>query len=187
MDLSSRGWGEFNTVWASGHPNEGGQEMEWVILFIVVLVVYVFVFRRRGRDALANAVAHGGAGGARRATYGYFRPRDLLWQVGAVLAVFFVLWMLFRGDGDTSAPAAEAAEAAPTTEGISSPVSFGDSGPDVVIVQERLAAEGLAVTADGVYGQETADAVMAFQDQEQLTVDGVVGSETGEALAIWSG
>jgi Putative peptidoglycan binding domain len=160
--------------------------MDWLIALTVVIVVYVFVVRRRGRDALADHVAHGGGGGARRATYGYFRRRDRVWQVVAVLAVVIVLWMVFRDD-DTSAPASETAEAAPTTEDISSPVSFGDSGPDVVIVQERLADEGLPVTADGVYGQETADAVMAFQEQEQLTVDGAVGSETGEALGIWSG
>jgi Putative peptidoglycan binding domain len=159
--------------------------MELLILLAVVLVVYVFVIRRRGRDALGDAVAHGGAGGARRASYGYFRRRDLIWQAFAVFAVVFVLWTVFTDD-DTSAPASETAEAAPTTETISSPVSFGDSGPDVVIVQERLVDEGLPVTADGVYGQETADAVMAFQEQEQLPVDGVVGSETGEALAIWS-
>jgi peptidoglycan hydrolase-like protein with peptidoglycan-binding domain len=65
-------------------------------------------------------------------------------------------------------------------------LSVGDSGPDVVTLQERLHAVGLPVTVDGVYGQETADAVMAFQEQEQLTADGVVGSETGEALGIWS-
>jgi peptidoglycan hydrolase-like protein with peptidoglycan-binding domain len=65
-------------------------------------------------------------------------------------------------------------------------LNVGDQGADVVIVQERLAATGLAVAADGVYGQETADAVMAFQQREELTVDGVVGSETGEALDIWS-
>jgi len=159
--------------------------MEWVIALTVGLVVYVFVVRRRGRDALADAVSSGGAGGARRATHGYFRRRDLIWQAIAVFAVVFVIWTVFSDD-DTSAPASETAEAAPTTETISSPVSFGDSGPDVVIVQERLAAEGLPVTADGVYGQETADAVMAFQEQEQLPVDGVVGSDTGEALAIWS-
>jgi Putative peptidoglycan binding domain len=159
--------------------------MEWVILFIVGLVVYVFVIRRRGRDALADAAAHGGGGGARRATYGYFRRRDLIWRVVAISAVVFALWMVFSDD-DTSAPASETAEAAPTTEDISGPVSLGDTGPDVVIVQERLADEGLPVTADGVYGQETADAVMAFQEQEQLTVDGAVGSETGEALGIWS-
>jgi hypothetical protein len=159
--------------------------MEPLILLTVVLAVYVFVIRRRGRDALADAVAHGGAGGARRASYGYFRRRDLIWQAFAVFAVVFVLWTVFNDD-DTSAPTSQTAEAAPTTETISSPVSFGDSGPDVVIVQERLVDEGLPVTADGVYGQETADAVMAFQEQEQLPVDGVVGSETGEALAIWS-
>jgi L,D-transpeptidase ErfK/SrfK len=39
---------------------------------------------------------------------------------------------------------------------------------------------------DGVYDQDTADAVSAFQEQEQLTIDGVVGPETGEALGIWS-
>jgi hypothetical protein len=159
--------------------------MEWVIAFTVGIVVYVFLVRRRGRDELADAVSHGGAGGARRATYGYFRRRDLIWQAIAVFAVIFVLWAVFSDD-DTSAPADETAEAAPTTETISSPVSFGDSGPDVVIVQERLAAEGQPVTTDGVYGQETVDAVMAFQEQEQLPIDGVVGSDTGEALAIWS-
>ena len=159
--------------------------MELLILLAVGLAVYVFVIRRRGRDTLADAVAHGGGGGARRATYGYFRRRDLIWQAIAVFAVVFVFWTVLTDD-DTSAPASETEEAAPTTETISSPVSFGDSGPDVVIVQEHLAAEGQPVTADGVYGQETVDAVMAFQEQEQLPVDGVVGSDTGEALAIWS-
>jgi hypothetical protein len=43
---------------------------------------------------------------------------------------------------------------------------------------------GLPVTVDGVYGQETADAVMAFQEREQLMTVGVVGSETGEALDL---
>ena len=106
------------------------------------------------------------------------------WGVFSSPALIFLI--VIFDDDETPASATETAEAAPTTETISSPLSFGDSGPDVVIVQERLAAEGLPVTADGVYGQETADAVIAFQEQEQLTVDGVVGSETGEALGIWS-
>jgi peptidoglycan hydrolase-like protein with peptidoglycan-binding domain len=66
-------------------------------------------------------------------------------------------------------------------------VNVGDEGADVIALQERLAAQGLPFTVDGVYGQDTADAVMAFQEQEQLTVDGVVGSETTEALGISSG
>jgi peptidoglycan hydrolase-like protein with peptidoglycan-binding domain len=61
----------------------------------------------------------------------------------------------------------------------SSPLNVGDRGADVVIAQDRLAAMGLPVTADGVCGQETVDAVMAFQEREQLVVDGVVGSDTG--------
>jgi peptidoglycan hydrolase-like protein with peptidoglycan-binding domain len=65
-------------------------------------------------------------------------------------------------------------------------LTFGDTGPDIVTLQERLAAEGLSVTMDGVYGQETADGVSALQEQEQFTVDGVVGSQTAEALGISS-
>jgi hypothetical protein len=135
---------------------------------------------------IADRASHGAAGGARHATYGYFRRRDWLRLGGLVLAGLLVYFWV-TGDDDPPASASESAEAAPTTETISSPLSFGDSGPDVVILQERLAAEGLPVTVDGVYGQETVDAVIAFQEREQLVVDGVVGSETGEALGIWSG
>jgi Putative peptidoglycan binding domain len=159
--------------------------MEWLIALTIGLVVYVFVVRRNGRDALADHVAAGGAGGARRATYGYFRRRDRIWRVVAVFAVLIVLWTVFADD-DTAAQATDTAEEAPTTESISSPLNVGDRGADVIALQESLAAEGLPVTVDGVYGQETSDAVMAFQEREQLTVDGVVGSETGEALGIWS-
>jgi peptidoglycan hydrolase-like protein with peptidoglycan-binding domain len=102
-------------------------------------------------------------------------------------AVLVLLFWAFGGDDDTAAQATETAETPPTTEGISSPLNVGDRGAEVIVLQERLDAEGLPVTVDGVYGQETADAVMAFQEQEQLTVDGVVGSETAEALGIWSG
>jgi hypothetical protein len=159
--------------------------MEWLIIVTVALVVYAFVVRRNGRDALANHVAGGAAGGARRATYGYFRRPDRLWRVAAIIAVIILIWRAFADD-HSSASGTEAAETAPT-EGISGPLTVGDQGADVIALQESLDAEGLSVTVDGVYGQDTADAVMAFQEQEQLTVDGVVGSETGEALGIWSG
>jgi hypothetical protein len=161
--------------------------MEWVIVLTgIALVVYVFGVPSAHTRRIADHVAAGAAGGSRRGTYRYFRRRDWAWRVAAVLAVLIVSWMVF-GDDDTPPPATETAEAAATTEGISSPLNVGDRGADVIILQERLAAVGLPVTADGVYGQETADAVMAFQEREQLTVDGVVGSETGEALGIWSG
>ena len=165
-----------------------------IVLIGIALVVYVFGVPSVHTRRAADRAAHGGAGGARHATYAYFRRRDWAWRGGAVLFVLFVFWRVFSDD-DTSAPAtetgetAEAAEiavAAPTTEGISSPLNVGDRGADVVDLQERLAATGLPVSVDGVYGQETANAVMAFQEREQLTVDGVVGSETAEALGISS-
>jgi hypothetical protein len=170
--------------------------MEWVIALIgIAMVVYVFGVPSAHTRRVAAPAAAGAARGARRATNRYFRRRDWAWRLVAVLAVLIFLFWIF-GDDDTSAPATETAEtaaatetteAAPTTEVISSPLNLGDQGADVIVLQERLTAVGLPVTADGVYGQETADAVMAFQEREQLTVDGVVGSETGEALGIWSG
>jgi hypothetical protein len=167
--------------------------MEWLIALTgIALVVYWIGVPSAHTRRMADPVAAGAAGGARRATYRYFRRRDWAWRVGGVLGVLIVFWMVF-GDDDTSAPAtetaetAETAEAAPTTEGGSSPLNVGDRGADVIDLQERLGAVGLPVTVDGVYGQETADAVMAFQEREELTVDGVVGSETGEALGISSG
>jgi hypothetical protein len=135
---------------------------------------------------IADKATAGAARGARGATYRYFRRRDWLRVGGLVFAGLFIYFWV-TGDDDTPASATETAEAAPTTEAISSPLSFGGRGADVVILQERLAAVGLPVTVDGVYGQETTDAVMAFQEREQLMIDGVVGPETGEALGIWSG
>jgi murein L,D-transpeptidase YcbB/YkuD len=160
--------------------------MEWVILLTVAFVVYVFVIRRRGRGALLDTAAHGGAGGARHALNNYFRRGDRILYMIAAVAVIFVFWIVFSDD-DTPAAGSETGEATPSTETISSPLIFGDSGPDVVILQERLVAEGLPVAVDGVYGPETADAVRTFQEQEQLTVDGVVSPATAEALGIWSG
>lgn len=171
--------------------------MNWVILLIgIALGVYMFGVPSARSRRIADRVASGAAGGARNATYGYFRRLDWAWRVVGVLALLIFFFWLFGGD-DTSAPdgfdsgatqaATETAEAATTTEGISSPLNVGDRGADVIVLQERLAAVGLPVTVDGVYGTDTVDAVMAFQEREQLIVDGVVGSETGEALGIWSG
>jgi Putative peptidoglycan binding domain len=161
--------------------------MEWVIVFTGLFLVYVFGIRRRGRGVLLDTAAHGAAGGSRRALSNHFRRSDLIMYVIAGFAVIFTLGLLFAGDDDTSESDSETAEAEPTTGTISGPLSVGDSGPDVVILQERLAAVGLPVAVDGVYGPETSDAVMAFQEREQLTVNGVVESETAEALGIWSG
>jgi hypothetical protein len=162
--------------------------MDLLFWLTIAVAVYAFVFRPAHTRRVANKAADGAAPGARGSVKGYLGRGDLIWQLVAVLAVF---WMFFSDDprapATETAPATENGEASATTESISGPLNVGDEGADVIALQERLAAQGLPVTVDGVYGQDTADAVMAFQEQEQLTVDGVVGSETGEALGIWSG
>lgn len=55
----------------------------------------------------------------------------------------------------------------------------GSSGETVKLIQQALVRSGYKVTADGVYGQKTADAVRAFQRANGLKpVDGIVGSVT---------
>lgn len=62
-------------------------------------------------------------------------------------------------------------------------VRTGDRGPAVEAMQRLLAAHGEPVTADGVFGQETAQAVAAFQTDQHLAADGIVGPDTWAALA----
>jgi peptidoglycan hydrolase-like protein with peptidoglycan-binding domain len=58
----------------------------------------------------------------------------------------------------------------------------GDRGPAVLAVQRLLNAHDHAVTTDGVFGQETTQAVTAFQTDHHLTDDGIVGPDTWSAL-----
>lgn len=58
----------------------------------------------------------------------------------------------------------------------------GSQGPDVLALQNQLIALGYNITADGVYGQQTADAVTAFQAANHLHQDGIAGPETMAVL-----
>lgn len=60
-----------------------------------------------------------------------------------------------------------------------SPMMGGD---DVLMVQRRLAAFGVALELDGLYGDRTAGAVRKFQSAHSLDVDGIVGRNTWKAL-----
>ncbi|MGD9009953.1 MAG: peptidoglycan-binding domain-containing protein, partial [Desulfobacteraceae bacterium] len=57
-------------------------------------------------------------------------------------------------------------------------------GDDVRQLQQALANAGLEVEVDGIFGQQTSEAVKKFQQQNDLTVDGIVGPATLAALAI---
>lgn len=59
----------------------------------------------------------------------------------------------------------------------------GDRGPEVVELQQLLAAKGqLSGAADGKFGPGTKSAVIAFQQSAGLNADGVVGPATWTAL-----
>src|SRR5687768_9268958 len=61
----------------------------------------------------------------------------------------------------------------------------GDSGPDVVALQQSLNRAGAqpALVEDGKLGPKTEAAVRTFQGARGLGVDGVVGADTRAALA----
>lgn len=63
---------------------------------------------------------------------------------------------------------------------------LGASGDGVTCLQDALADEGyFSGTSNGEFGQTTFDAVMKYQQAEDMFVDGVVGRETALGLTIW--
>jgi len=64
-------------------------------------------------------------------------------------------------------------------------VDWGSRGEEVRRVQQKLIQYGyLKGTADGVFGQDTYDAVVRFQKKNGLKADGVAGPATAAALGI---
>jgi len=57
-------------------------------------------------------------------------------------------------------------------------------GNDVREVQQALVDVGFTISADGVFGPKTSEAVKRFQQQKSLKMDGVVGPATRSALGI---
>jgi lipoprotein-anchoring transpeptidase ErfK/SrfK len=85
-----------------------------------------------------------------------------------------------------AAPAGVAAHAAAATTAASQPLlRLGSRGSAVTVLQRRLIALHYfdVGTADGVFGQNTYHAVIAFQKVQGLTRDGVVGPATRAKLA----
>lgn len=64
-------------------------------------------------------------------------------------------------------------------------LQFGDSGPEVVLLQEQLQSLGYDVGAiDGSFGSRTEAAVKAAQIERGLKADGIVGEATWNALKL---
>lgn len=63
-------------------------------------------------------------------------------------------------------------------------VRRGAQGPNVEAIQYLLQEHGLSIAVDGDFGQQTEDAVRAFQRAKNLGVDGIVGPSTWGALWV---
>lgn len=73
---------------------------------------------------------------------------------------------------------------APATPRPPAALRYGDSGPEVLALQQRLGALGYWLgDADGHFGALTQQAVFALQKSAGLSRDGVVGAKTRAALA----
>ena len=71
------------------------------------------------------------------------------------------------------------------THGSAAVLAWGSRGEQVRLVQQKLKEYGyLSGRADGIFGQETYNAVLWFQRKNGLTADGRVGSATAAALGI---
>lgn len=59
---------------------------------------------------------------------------------------------------------------------------LGDTGSDIIEIQQALASRGYDVVVDGDYGPATEAAVAEFQKDNHLDVDGKIGSNSYQAL-----
>lgn len=58
------------------------------------------------------------------------------------------------------------------------------SSNDIATVQESLNSQGYNLTVDGIWGQQTSDAIRAFQRTNNLTETGRLDSETVAELDV---
>lgn len=63
-------------------------------------------------------------------------------------------------------------------------IKLGASGKITKLLQQRLISLGYSIPygLDGIYGYETKNAVMRFQEDNNLSADGIVGRNTWRAL-----
>lgn len=61
-------------------------------------------------------------------------------------------------------------------------IKMGAQGLWVVLAQQKLNAKGFNLKVDGIFGNNTKQAVIAFQGMSQLVKDGIIGQKTWRCL-----
>jgi peptidoglycan hydrolase-like protein with peptidoglycan-binding domain len=61
-------------------------------------------------------------------------------------------------------------------------VSYGSKGSDVTELQKLLNKNGATLDEDGIFGNNTKQAVKDYQQKNGLAADGIVGNNTWGAL-----
>ncbi|MDR1261930.1 MAG: spore cortex-lytic enzyme [Oscillospiraceae bacterium] len=117
----------------------------------------------RERSASRMTNGQGSTDGFRRAG----RRRAVIWGVQlAVVVVVLTLLVSVWASAATS-------------------IAWGSTGSNVTAVQKKLKQWGYySGSVDGVYGQSTYNAVVAFQKKNGLKADGVVGASTAAAIGV---
>lgn len=104
--------------------------------------------------------------------------------LAAAAALLLLLVSLDPAMARSGSAARQLPRATPSSLAGQPPLHLGSRGVSVRALQQRLVALGYLPTGsvDGVYGQRTWHAVVAFQGWQRLHRDGVVGARTREAL-----
>ncbi|BBL75414.1 peptidoglycan-binding protein [Methylomagnum ishizawai] len=91
-----------------------------------------------------------------------------------------------NGGTNGAADRLERRKAARTALGLDSPpvLRRGDSGPGVLALQKALAARGVRVDVDGIFGPAIEAALRGFQASQGLVADGIAGPQTMRALGL---
>lgn len=87
------------------------------------------------------------------------------------------VYAALRGNGTPTPPIGEV----PSTGG---ELTIGDTGARVTALQQRLNSAGYPVVVDGIYGENTRSAVIAFQRDRGLPPTGTADSQTLAALGV---
>jgi Putative peptidoglycan binding domain len=91
-------------------------------------------------------------------------------------------WPWSAAAGHEPAPPSHSVPAGEAPAYPGTPLRQGSQGSQVRTMQQRLLERGWAITADGNFGPQTHQTVVAFQREQQLVPDGIVGPATWAAL-----